>query len=251
LSLAKTRQKIYLFALAKGTIPMAKERILIIEDEQDVRELIRYNLNKEGFQTDSAESGEIGLEMARESLPGLILLDLMLPDLDGLEVCRLLKKDPKTEQIPIIMVTAKGEEADIVSGLELGADDFVPKPFSPRVLLARIKAVLRRTSVKQPDDKERIDLGDIVIDPGRFEVLADGEPVTLTHTEFSLLHYLARRPGWVFSRNQIINAVRGDDYPVTDRSVDVQIVGLRKKLGKAGARIESVRGIGYRLKDQE
>ncbi len=228
---------------------MARQRILIIEDEEDVIELIKYNLEKEGYLVSGAASGEKGLSMVKDHNPNLILLDLMLPDLDGLEICRVLKRNEKTESIPIIMVTAKGEEADVVAGLELGADDFVAKPFSPRVLLARIKAVLRRSSAKPPGEKEKIDLGDIVIDPGRFEALANGRPVALTTTEFSLLHYLARRPGWVFSRNQIVNAVRGDDYPVTDRSVDVQIVGLRRKLGKAGSRIETVRGIGYRLKE--
>jgi len=226
-----------------------KDKILIIEDEEDVIELIRYNLAKEGYQVISAVSGEKGLDIALESQPNLILLDLMLPGLDGLEICRILKKNQKTDNIPIIMVTAKGGEADIVAGLELGADDFIPKPFSPRVLLARIKAVLRRVSAKPPGDKEVIDLGEIVIDPGRFEVLAGGKIVNLTSTEFALLHFLARRPGWVFSRDQIVNAVRGDDYPVTDRSVDVQIVGLRKKLGEAGVRIETVRGIGYRMRE--
>ena len=228
---------------------MPKDKILIIEDEEDVIELIRYNLAKEGYQVLSAVSGEKGLDIALESRPSLILLDLMLPGLDGLEICRILKKNPRTENIPIIMVTAKGGEADIVAGLELGADDFIPKPFSPRVLLARTRAVLRRAAVKPSGEKETIDLGDIKIDPGRFEVVADGKPINLTSTEFSLLHFLARRPGWVFSRDQIVNAVRGDDYPVTDRSVDVQIVGLRKKLGAAGVRIETVRGIGYRLKE--
>ena len=228
---------------------MPKDKILIIEDEEDVIELIRYNLAKEGYQVISAVSGEKGLDIALESQPNLILLDLMLPGLDGLEICKILKKNQKTDNIPIIMVTAKGGEADIVAGLELGADDFIPKPFSPRVLLARIKAVLRRVSAKPPGDKEVIDLGEIVIDPGRFEVLAGGKIVNLTSTEFALLHFLARRPGWVFSRDQIVNAVRGDDYPVTDRSVDVQIVGLRKKLGEAGVRIETVRGIGYRMRE--
>ncbi len=229
---------------------MPKQNILIIEDEEDVIELIRYNLEKEGYQVVASKSGEKGLSIAKKSRPSLILLDLMLPDLDGLELCRILKRNESTEAIPIIMVTARGEEADIVAGLELGADDFISKPFSPRVLLARIKAVLRRISVKLPGDQDKIDLGNIVVDPGRFEVLSDGHPVSLTATEFSLLHYLARRPGWVFSRSQIVNAVRGDDYPVTDRSVDVQIVGLRKKLGQTGARIETVRGIGYRMKEE-
>lgn len=227
---------------------MAKEKILVVDDEEDILELVRYNLAKERYQVISALSGEIALEKAREERPDLILLDLMLPGLDGLTVCRELKHDPLTSSMPIIMLTAKGEEADIVVGLELGADDYIVKPFSPRVLQARIKAVLRRKEHDEADDAS-IRIHDLSIYPARHEVTLKGVPITLTTTEFRILHFLARRPGWVFSRDKIINAVRGEDYAVTDRSVDVQIVGLRKKLGSAGECIQTVRGVGYKFKE--
>ncbi|MFH1491090.1 MAG: response regulator transcription factor, partial [Pseudomonadota bacterium] len=172
-----------------------------------------------------------------------------LPGIDGLEVARSLKNDKRTEDIPIIMLTAKGEEADVVTGLELGADDYVTKPFSPRVLVARVKAVLRRHTKKIPEDASVLNIHELRIHPGRREVLVKGKPVSLTFSEFGILHYLAGRPGWVFTRTQIVDAVKGDDYPVTDRSVDVQVVGLRKKLGRAGEYIETVRGVGYRFRE--
>jgi two-component system, OmpR family, alkaline phosphatase synthesis response regulator PhoP len=227
---------------------MAREKILVVDDEEDILELVRYNLSKERYRVSSALSGEIALQKAREERPDLILLDLMLPGLDGLTVCRQLKRDPLTSSTPIVMLTAKGEEADIVVGLELGADDYIVKPFSPRVLQARIKAVLRR---REHDDAEdaSINIHDLSIYPARHEVLLEGVPITLTTTEFRILHFLARRPGWVFSRDKIINAVKGEDYAVTDRSVDVQIVGLRKKLGQAGECIQTVRGVGYKFKE--
>ncbi len=181
-------------------------------------------------------------------MPDLIVLDLMLPDMDGLEVTKIMKGDSNTQNIPIIMLTAKGEESDIVIGLELGADDYVTKPFSPRVLVARVKALLRRRKSFVVEDFSSLKVGNILIHPGRREVTVDGKKVDLTFTEFSILNFLARRPGWVFTRFQIVDAVRGEDYPVTDRSVDVQIVGLRKKLGQAGNLIETVRGVGYRFK---
>ncbi len=227
---------------------MAKEKILVVDDEEDILELVRYNLSKERYRVSSALSGEIALQKAREERPDLILLDLMLPGLDGLTVCRELKRDPLTSSTPIVMLTAKGEDADIVVGLELGADDYIVKPFSPRVLEARIKAVLRR---REHDDAEdaSINIHDLSIYPARHEVLLEGVPIALTTTEFRILHFLARRPGWVFSREKIINAVKGEDYAVTDRSVDVQIVGLRKKLGPAGECIQTVRGVGYKFKE--
>ncbi len=228
---------------------MAKPSILVIEDDDDISELIRFNLAKEGYAVACMDSGEKGLRAAQAKAPGLALLDLMLPGMDGLEVCRALKADPKTRNIPIIMVTARGEEADIMTGLELGADDYVTKPFSPRVLLARIKAVLRRGEREITDDHSVLKVHDLVIHPGRHEVMVHGERVDMTFTEFRILHFLARRPGWVFTRYQIVEAVRGEGYPVTDRSVDVQIVGLRKKLGKAGDCVETVRGVGYRFKE--
>jgi two-component system, OmpR family, alkaline phosphatase synthesis response regulator PhoP len=228
---------------------MPKEKILVVDDEEDILELIRYNLVKEGYRLACVTSGEEALREAKEGSPDLILLDLMLPGLDGLDVCRRLKSDPVTSVIPIIMLTAKGEEADIVTGLELGAEDYVTKPFSPRVLLARLKACLRRKRQEEADETEVLRVGDFTINPSRHEVLVKDRPAVLTATEFRILYFLARRSGWVFSRDQIIKAVKGDDYPVTERSVDVQIAGLRKKLGSSGNSVETVRGVGYRLKE--
>ena len=228
---------------------MAKERILVVDDEEDILELVRYNLAREGYQVSGTLSGEEALRKARTEAFDLIVLDLMLPGIDGLEVAKKLKAGEKTQNIPIVMLTAKGEEADIVTGLELGADDYITKPFSPRVLIARVRAALRRQVGKSEDQTAVIHIHDLEIHPGRRSVLADGQPVDLTYTEFQLLYILARRPGWVFTRGQIVDAVRGDDYPVTDRSVDVQIVGLRKKLGAHGDYIETVRGVGYRFKE--
>jgi two-component system alkaline phosphatase synthesis response regulator PhoP len=225
---------------------MTQEKILIVEDEEDVHELIRYNLEKNGYCAESAMTGHEAVTKAASLLPDLVLLDLMLPGLDGLQVCKTLKKDAKTEKIPVVMLTAKGTESDIITGLEMGADDYITKPFSPRVLLARIKAVLRRKETAVQDDGV-VQIYDLEIDSGRHRVLLKGKPLTLTSTEFSLLKFLAARPGWVFTRYQIVDAVHGSDYPVTDRSVDVQIVGLRKKLGTAGKYIETVRGVGYRF----
>jgi two-component system phosphate regulon response regulator PhoB len=228
---------------------MAHERILVVDDEEDILELVRYNLVRSGFEVTGVTTGEDALKVARSKFPDLILLDLMLPGIDGLEVCNILKREPKTSYIPIVMLTAKGEEADVVAGLELGADDYITKPFSPRILVARVKAVLRRKA-KAPINKTAvIKVKDLVIHPGRHEVLVKGKPIDLTSTEFRLLHYLARRPGWVFTRQQIISAARGEEYPVTDRSVDVHIVGLRKKLGPLGKCLETVRGVGYRFKE--
>ncbi len=228
---------------------MAKERILVVEDEEDILELLRYNLNKEGYPVTGVLSGEEGLRAARSQFPDLIVLDLMLPGIDGLTVCRELKQDAQTREIPIIILTAKGEEADIVAGLELGADDYVTKPFSPRVLLARLRAVLRRRRLEPAAESETLATHGMTIHPGRHEVLVQGQPVELTSTEFRLLSFLARRPGWVFTRGQIVQGVQGEDYAVSERAVDVQIVGLRKKLGTAGQFIETVRGVGYRLKE--
>ena len=229
-----------------------KKTILIIEDEEDILALIHYNLTREGYKVLTATSGEQGVKLASEQHQDLIILDLMLPGIDGLQVCRELKQREGTRHIAVIMLTAKGEEADIVTGLELGASDYVTKPFSPRVLLARIKAVLRRgeQAPADPEAEQVIELHDMVIHPGRNEVLVNGERIDLTYTEFRVLYLLASRPGWVFTRYQIVNSVRGDDYFVTDRAVDVQIVGLRRKLGEYGKYIETVRGVGYRFSDQ-
>ena len=228
---------------------MASHRILVVDDEEDLLELIRYNLTKEGYRVDCCASGEAAINEARAIVPDLIVLDLLLPNVDGLDVCKHLKSDPKTQHVPIVMLTAKSEEADVVTGLELGADDYITKPFSPRVLLARIRSVLRRRAKAGAEDPGAIRIHDVVIHPGRHEVLVGGKPLDLTFTEFRLLHFLARKPGWAFSRNQIVDAVKGEDYPVTERSVDVQVVGLRKKLGALGNYIETVRGVGYRFKE--
>jgi two-component system, OmpR family, alkaline phosphatase synthesis response regulator PhoP len=229
---------------------MAREHILIVEDEEEIQELIKYNLDKEGFRTFAALSGEDALKKARAEKVDLILLDLMLPGMDGLDVCKTIRRDERTRNIPVVMLTAKGEESDIVTGLEVGADDYIVKPFSPRVLLARIKSVLRRKSAEPVDDEQPIVVHELSIHPGRREVLVNKQQVELTNMEFRVLHFLASRPGWVFSRYQIVEGVRGDNYPVTDRSVDVLIVGLRRKLGEAGSYIETVRGVGYRFKEE-
>ncbi len=227
------------------------ERILVVEDEEDILELVRYNLSREGYDVRCVTSGEEVLTLAKSEPLDLIILDLMLPGIDGLEVAGILKTNPKTHAIPIIMLTAKGEEKDIIKGLELGADDYITKPFSPRVLTARIRAVLRRNATDLADDTEVVKIYNLQIHPGRRELLVKGIPVELTYTEFQVLYFLAKRPGWVFTRSQIVDAVRGDNYPVTDRSVDVQIVGLRKKLGDCGSYIETVRGVGYRFSDNQ
>ncbi|HEY3376186.1 MAG TPA: response regulator [Armatimonadota bacterium] len=228
---------------------MAKERILVVDDEDAILELLTYVLSRNGNIVHCVVSGEEAITTARTMLPDLILLDLMLPGVDGLSVCKILKNDQKTAHIPIIMLTAKGEEADIVTGLEVGADDYITKPFSPRVLLARVRATLRKGGKDGGDASTTLKIGQLVINSDRHEVYVGGEPVDLTHTEFLVMHFLARHPGRVFTRYQIIDGVRGDDYSVTDRSVDVQIAGLRKKLGACCSYIETVRGVGYRLKD--
>jgi two-component system alkaline phosphatase synthesis response regulator PhoP len=229
---------------------MIDRKILVIEDDPDIQELVKYNLEKEGYEVSCSSTGEDGLKLARLKNPDLIILDLMLPRMDGLDVCREIKADSKTQSVSIIMLTAKGEESDIVIGLELGADDYIKKPFSPKVLLARIKAVLRRKKgVAVSDPTKLIKIQNLTIHPGKHEVLVDDEKINLTATEFNLLTLLAGRPGWVFTRQQIIDNVRGDDVIITDRAVDVQIVGLRKKLGESGNFIETVRGVGYRFRE--
>ena len=229
---------------------MSREKILVVEDEEDIAELIRFNLAQEGFEVRVAITGEQGLSEASRAIPDLVLLDLMLPGTDGLEICRRLKSDARTAAVPIMMVTARGEEPDIVAGLELGADDYLTKPFSPRVLLARLRAVLRRRRTAPPQESDPLRVGAIEIHPGRHEVKVDGETIDLTSTEFKILHFLIRRPGWVFTRYQIVDGIRGPNYPVTERSVDVQVVALRRKLGAAGAAVETVRGVGYRFREQ-
>ena len=227
---------------------MAKENILIVDDEEDVLELVQFNLEKDGYKTETAVSGEEALKKAKAKRPDLIILDLMLPGIDGLEVCKKLKSDTKTEGIPVIMLTAKSEEADIITGLELGAQDYITKPFSPKVLIARVRRILQK-SIVHDLKKTPVKIHELIIDPARHEVLIKNKPVELTFTEFSILYTLAKRPGLVFTRYQIVDSIRGEDYLVTDRAIDVQIVSLRKKLGPCGKYIETVRGIGYKFKD--
>lgn len=224
-------------------------QILIVEDERDIQELLQIVLTREGYSHKTAGTGEEALSQMKAPLPDLVLLDLMLPGLDGLEVCKRIKQNEATRHVPVVMLTAKGEESDVVIGLELGADDYIPKPFSPKVLTARIKAVLRRAATPDPDAQAVLQIAGLSINPDRHEASFEGKQLTLTAGEFRLLHFLARRPGRVFSRQQIVDGVKGEDYPVTDRAVDVQIVGLRKKLGLAAELIETVRGVGYRFRE--
>ena len=229
---------------------MSRQSVLVVEDEEDIMEVIRFNLEKEGYEVNQALSGEKALQVIENNLPSLVLLDLMLPGINGLDLCRIFKQNDRTKAIPVIMLTAKSEDADIVAGLEMGAEDYITKPFSPRVLLARVRTVLRRRESGVKDDSSVIQVEGMQIHPGRHEVTMGENVVDLTASEFRILHYLARRPGWVYSRDQIIDAIRGHGYVVTDRAIDVQVVGLRKKLGDYGKFIETVRGIGYRFRDR-
>ena len=229
---------------------MARESILVVEDDEDILELISYNLSRHGFRVRGVGAGEEALEEVRADPPDLILLDLLLPGMDGFDVCRALKQDGRTAQIPVMMLTARVDESDIVAGLELGADDYMVKPFSPKVLLARVRAILRRRPRRGAEEQEEsVEAGPLVIRLGRHEALLEGRAVELTHSELRLLHLLARRPGWVFTRNQILDALRGSDYVATDRSVDVHVAALRKKLGPAADCIETVRNVGYRFRE--
>jgi two-component system phosphate regulon response regulator PhoB len=232
---------------------VSKAHILVVEDDPDIRELLAYSLGKEGYIILQAASGEAAARIMEDVLPDLLLLDVMLPGMDGLELLRRLKSDQRIKAVPVILASAKGEESDVVAGLELGAEDYVTKPFSPRVLLARVRTVLRRHT--QPDTSQPVDetirVGALSLDAARHETRMDGKKLELSATEFSVLEVLARSPGRVFTRSQIIDAVRGHDYPVTDRSVDVQILAIRKKLGSAGELVETVRGVGYRFREEQ
>ncbi len=232
---------------------MAKKTaaIHIIEDEPDIVDLLEFHLTKNGYNTSSSRDGEMGLEYCRKYTPDLLLLDLMLPGIKGLDVCKLLKTETTTEFIPIIMVTALGQEPDIVKGLNSGADDYVTKPFNVTILMARISAVLRRSKEGIVDFDKDLLIKEIKIQPRTRTVSIGNFKPDLTFTEFQLLYLLASHPGWVFTRYQIIDKIRGDNYPVTDRSVDFQIVGLRKKLGEYGKLIETIRGVGYRFQSNE
>ncbi len=229
---------------------MAKETILIVDDEEDIIELIKYNLKNEGYSILTALTGEQAIKIAKQSLPDLMVLDLMLPGIDGFEVTKYLKNNEQTRDMPIVMLTAKGEESDIVTGLELGANDYISKPFSPKVLVARIRAIFRRHKNSNRDTPGSIKQeGDMTIDRARHVVTIQGNAVDLTLSEFELLCFLADKKGWVFTRGQIVDAIRGENYAVTQRSIDVVIVGLRKKLKTYASIIETVRGVGYRFKE--
>jgi two-component system, OmpR family, alkaline phosphatase synthesis response regulator PhoP len=228
---------------------MNKAKILAVDDEEDILHVVQYNLAKDGYQVVCADSGEKALAEINASQPDLIILDLMLPGVDGFDVCRRIKNTADTAHIPIIMLTAKTEDADIVAGLELGADDYIIKPFSPRVLVSRVKAVLRRKNAPISDDKI-LRFEKMVIDLTQHVVLVENQSVELTATEFRILHTLARRPGWVYSRDQIVDAVKSTNTDVTGRSVDVHIVSLRRKLLSCADCLETVRGVGYRFRDR-
>ena len=226
---------------------MTKAAILIVEDDADIQELLSVSMKREGWHLFQAKTGEQGLELLKKEKIDCVLLDIMLPGMDGLKVLKKIKENEKWQNIPVIMTTARGEESDIVTGLELGADDYVVKPYSPKVLVARIRAGLRR---QEEDGKEKTawQQGKLRLDTSRHEAFYDDKPLDLFATEFALLQHFISHPDLVFSRNQLIAAIRGPGYPVTDRSVDVQVLGLRKKLGDAGSMIETIRGVGYRFR---
>lgn len=224
--------------------------VLIVEDEIDIAELIEFHLSREGYKTQVVGSGGKALERVDSERPDLVVLDIMLPDLDGLEVCRRIKSDQTTRDIPVLMVSARGEESDIVVGLELGAEDYVTKPFSPRVLMARVKAVLRRHAPAEATGKILLCGGSLSIDPAKHTVEVDGKPIDLTLTQYRLLQFLAVRPGFVRTRDQIVSAIRGEGTVLSSRAIDVHVAALRQRLGEAGNLIETVRGVGYRVADE-
>lgn len=230
---------------------MSHERILVVEDEGDLREVLAYNLTRERFRVFTARDGVSALEQVRLHKPDLVLLDLMLPDLDGLEVCRRMRSDDATARTPVIMLTAKGEESDIVLGLGVGADDYITKPFSVKEVVARVRAVLRRGPSAGETAPAALRRGPVEIDPTRHEVLVDGDSVRFTATEFRLLHFLARKPGRVWTRDDLLRRVLGEDVIRVDRNIDVHIRSIRKKLGSHRDLIETVRGVGYRFADTE
>lgn len=244
---------LFVISLSFCGVILSKPNILVVEDDSDLQQLVTYNLVKAGMNVSCADNGEDALSLLETERIDAIILDVMLPGKDGLAICQILREQEKTSTIPIILLTAKSEEDDIVAGLETGADDYVTKPFSPKILLARLQAVLRRNSEGEVSDSaspsDIITIHDLTIHTGRYEVHVQGEPVDLTRTEFTILQLLAEKAGWVFTRQQIIDHIRGYDYIITPRAVDVQIFGLRKKLGTSGKLIDTVRGIGYRMKE--
>ena len=227
-----------------------KYKLLVVEDEQDIRDLLIFNLQKEGFKVESTDNGDSALSLIRKNNFDLVLLDLMLPGIGGFDLTRILKNDKKTSEIPILMLTAKGEESDIVKGLELGADDYMTKPFSIKVLLARINKILIKSS-NRSDEVDVLKYNSLSINLKARDVILEGKKINLTFTEFEILKLLASHSKWVYTRSEIINNIRGDDYIVTDRTIDFQIVGLRKKMGPAGKYIKTVRGVGYRFEDED
>jgi DNA-binding response OmpR family regulator len=230
---------------------MAKPLIIVVEDEPDIREIMLYNLRREGYEAEGFESGSEGLEAIRAKQPNLVILDLMLPGMDGLTVCQQVRAEAAIKATPIIIVSAKEEESDVVIGLGLGADDYVPKPFSPRELLARVKAVLRRSQqADQGDQHERVVIGDLIIDLEKHSVTIGGQLIKLTATEFKLLYQLASHPGRAYTREQLLNRVVGDGVVVVDRNIDVHIRAVRKKIGNYADHIQTVRGVGYRFAEQ-
>lgn len=229
-----------------------KKKILVVDDEADIRELLRYNLEQEGYQVELIENGEATLEFLRKNRVDLVLLDLMLPGLPGLELCKQLKKEADLEAIPIIMISAKSSETDVIVGLELGADDYITKPFSPKEVMARIKAIFRRLDEKKSAmPPEEIRYENLMMNLSKHEVWVDGKEVKLTSTEFKILQCLMSRVGHVFTRDELIDFALGKDISVVDRTIDVHITNLRKKIGSYGALIESIRAVGYRLKDSK
>ena len=230
---------------------ITNNKILIIEDDKDIRDLISFNLLKNGYKTILSRDGEKGIEKAKNEKPDLVLLDLMLPGIHGLDVCKILKTDSSLNKLSIIMLTALGQEEDIIKGLEAGADDYITKPFSFKILFARIKSVLRRKKPKESSNKDSVNLYGVKIDPQTRQVIINENELKLTFTEFQILYLLASHPGWVFTRYQIIDKIRSDNNSVTDRSVDFQIVGLRKKMNNLGKLIETIRGVGYRFKSKD
>ena len=230
---------------------MAKAHILAVDDEDDIRELLEYNLTREGYHVTCLPSGEEALEFVAQNKPHLLLLDLMLPGIDGLDVCRRIKLNPETTGLPVIILSAKGSDTDVVVGLELGAEDYIVKPFSPQVLCARVRAALRRRAAPKSDVSHPIRTGKLVIDPVHYEVSCGEEKIPLTSTEFKILHFLAGHPGCVYTRAQLVKTAHGENCAVTDRSIDVQIVNLRRKLGVCGESIETIRGVGYRFRSPQ
>ncbi len=228
--------------------PKIGQHILVVEDEADIAELVRYHLERAGFGVRIALNGEDALRAVETQCPALIVLDLMLPDIEGTEVCRQIRRTPETAGLPILMLTARGEEMDRGVGFELGADDYMTKPFSPRELVLRVKAILRRSTRRHPDEEEQIRAGDLTVDVGAHRVSVQGTPIALTATEFDLLVFLMRSPGKVHTRDGLLDAVWGHDYIGYDRTVDTHVRRLRKKLGTAAEHIETVRGVGYRFR---